>query len=63
MKIVSNDYYERDCTIRMSPNIADSLDASQNSVIYTSNCFEDVGDPYLNDTSLEAAEMLWVCIL
>lgn len=41
MKLVSQDYYERECSDRISGIITNEQDA----VIYTANCKENVGDP------------------
>ena len=46
MKIVPNNYYENECTWRVSKAIRD---ISQNSVVYAANCLTSVGDPYINE--------------
>jgi hypothetical protein len=56
IKIVSDDYYTRECTYRMSPSIENNSDLLQNSVVYAANCFQDVGDPYVNSESILAKE-------
>lgn len=54
MKIVSSDYYQRECTDRISSSV---LQIEQDSTVYLANCNDNVGDPRtvpdpLNPTAL-----------
>lgn len=48
MKIVPENYYDNECTWRISGEIKPNKDIAQNSVVYAANCLNSVGDPYMN---------------
>ena len=48
MKIVPENYYDNECTWRISSEIKANKDIAQNSVVYAANCLNSVGDPYMN---------------
>jgi hypothetical protein len=54
MKLVSSDYYSRECTDRISST---QLNIEQDSTIYLANCHENVGDPRSVPTTSSADEM------